>query len=236
VDAGDCSGGNVTRLGTGSGLNGSSAGGNNLSGSAFNSAAPWAIENFNASATPAVYADHDIFGAVVGSNVRAAFYDPNAAVIYSQIPQELAPPPAANLMCLSQVPAGATNLASFTNQGGYFSASAATVSFIDNPVFPYFTGNGSITRTYTVQDACGVSSTSQQKKTVTNTVPPVITGMPPNIVTNTGFGRGTCDQVVVWVPPTANNQETRSRWAPIRSLTSPRTPPATRQPILSRSL
>ena len=52
VDAGDCSGGDVTGLGTGSGLNGSSAGENNLSGYGFDNAAPWAVEDLNSSAQP----------------------------------------------------------------------------------------------------------------------------------------------------------------------------------------
>src|SRR5206468_3372669 len=57
LDAGDC-GTDVTGLGT-------SSGGNTLTGYGFDNAAPWAIQNLNAGATPAVLAQHDNFGAVV---------------------------------------------------------------------------------------------------------------------------------------------------------------------------
>src|SRR5205807_379216 len=59
VDAGDCLGSNVTGLGSGTGANGSSAGGNQLSGYGFDNAAPWAIENINANVQHSVLAQDD---------------------------------------------------------------------------------------------------------------------------------------------------------------------------------
>src|SRR6185436_270965 len=47
IDAGDCAGANVTGLGTGSGPNGSSVGGNTLTGFGFDDTPPWAIQNLN---------------------------------------------------------------------------------------------------------------------------------------------------------------------------------------------
>jgi autotransporter-associated beta strand protein len=164
VDAGNCGSGNVTGLGI-------STGGNNLSGYGFDNAAPWAILNGNAGSTPAVLASHDNFGAVAFDNIPAAFSDPNAAIVYSQTPAVLVPPTNVTVVCVSDVPAGATTLAGLAVQGGYYSANVATVSSMDNTVL---TGSGVITRTYTVTDGCGVASTANQTITVSDTVPPVV--------------------------------------------------------------
>ena len=174
VDAGNCTAVNTTGLGI-------SAGGNNLSGYGFDSSAPWAIINGNTGGTPVVLTDHDNFGAVVGNNIATAVM---GAVEYSQSPAVLSCPPPVTVVCEIGVPAPATDLTSFTSAGGYFSASAATVTSQDTP---HPIGSGVITRTYTVTDLCGVQSTCQQTITVSDTMNPVVT-CPGNITTNTDPG------------------------------------------------
>jgi hypothetical protein len=194
VDAGDCTGANVTGLG-------SSSGGNNLSGYSFNSVAPLAIENFNASDTPVVLAENDNFGALAGTNITTDFNNP-AAAVYSQNAEVLVAPTDVTVVCPSYVPLPATTLSGLIAQGGYFSASTATVSSLDSTVL---TNSGTIIRTYTVVDACGVPTLASQSIKVNDTVPPVFVGFPTNTVANTGPGRATCDQAVFWVPPTATD-------------------------------
>jgi hypothetical protein len=63
VDAGDCTGANVTGIGAGAGQNGSTAGLNDLTGYGFDDAPPWAIETLNSAGEPAVAATSNSFGA-----------------------------------------------------------------------------------------------------------------------------------------------------------------------------
>jgi hypothetical protein len=161
ADAGDCAGGNVTGLGTGSGPNGSSAGLNNLSGYGFDHAAPWAITNGNSAAQGNVLAGQNHFGAAAGHDIAALLYDHNenpslSTVVFSQNPEAVSGPPTANVLSLADVPPGATNLAQFFAQGGVYSASAGAVSFADA------VGGDSITRAYTLTDACGNVSLCDQ--------------------------------------------------------------------------
>jgi hypothetical protein len=151
---------------------GTSIGANNLSGYGFDNLAPWAIKNLNPASTPAVLAMHNGFDAVTGDSIAAAFQDPNSAIQYSQAQTLLSCPADVSLVCASEVPTGATDLAGFVAQGGYFSANAATVSFSDTP---HPAGSGTITRTYTVTDVCGASATGFQIIVVNDTIPPVVT-------------------------------------------------------------
>ena len=163
VDAGNC-GADVTGFGA-------STGGNNLSGYLTGSAK--AIINANAGGTPVVLADHDNFGATSPvDNLVAAF---SGVVEYSQSPAVLSCPGPVTVTCVSDVPAGANSLAGFIAQGGYYSAGAASVSFSDTP---HPAGNGTITRTYTVADACGLTNTCTQVIIVSNTNPPAIASLP----------------------------------------------------------
>ena len=63
---------------------------------------------------------------------------------------------------------------------------------------------GTYTNTWTVSDGCGniVEAVYTQVITITDNTAPVISGCPSNISLNTD-GRTTCDQIVIWVPPTA---------------------------------
>lgn len=172
VDAGNCTGSDVTGLGI-------SSGGNDLSGYGFDGAAPWAIENQNSDATP-VLAEHNNFGAVAGNNIRAALYDPALAAVYSQTPAVLACPGPVTYSCACEVPNGATDLPTFVALGGYFSAGSATVAWSDSP---HPVGSGSITRTYTVTDDCGVGYTCDQLITVND---PNILHQPADVVVPSG--------------------------------------------------
>ena len=163
VDAGNC-GADVTGFGA-------SAGGNNLSGYLAGSAK--AVINANPGGLPIVLADHDNFGATSpADNLLAAFSGP---VDYSQNPAVLSCPGPVTVTCVSDVPVGANSLANFIAQGGYYSAGTASVSFSDTP---HPAGNGAITRTYTIADACGLINTCTQVIIVSNTNPPAIASLP----------------------------------------------------------
>ncbi len=194
VDAGNCSGVDVTGLGI-------SSGGNNLSGYGFDDATPWAILNLNSGSTPAVLANHDNFGAAAGDNIPAAFYDPNAALVYSQSPEVFSAPTNVTVVCASDVPVGATDLAGLYALGGYYSAGTATVSYSDNTNITI--GSGVITRTYTVTDACSAQSIASQTITVSDTIPPVVTPL-PNLTLSADLG--TCSKSnVTWTVIASDN-------------------------------
>jgi hypothetical protein len=180
VDAGDCSGGNVTGLG-------SSAGGNNLAGSGFNRAAPWAIENLNTAGQPGVLAMNDNFGATSAStDITTAFSSaPGSTITYSQNPLLVTCPNAVNVECVGRVPAAATDLASFLAQtGAAVSANSVTVSASDNPpIAPQTT----TTRTYTISDGCQTPVTCSQTIVVHQVALPTIT-CPADVTVNADSG------------------------------------------------
>ena len=192
VDAGNC-GADVTGLGI-------STGGNNLSGYGFDAAAPWAILNQNPGGLPPVLANHDNFGAVAGDSIPAAF-SPGAAVVYSQTPAVLMAPTNLTLVCASTVPAGAMTLADLIAQGGYFSASAASVSSSDDT---NFTGSGVITRTYVVTDSCGIATTNAQTIIVSDTIAPTFAIVPSNMVLAADTGECSKSNVTWTVTATDN--------------------------------
>ena len=164
VDAGNC-GADVTGFGA-------STGGNNLSGYLTGSAK--AIINANAGGSPSLLAKRDNFGATSpADNLVAAF---SGVVEYSQSPAVLSCPGPVTVTCVGAVPTGANSLAGFIAQGGYYSAGAASVSFSDTPLPA---GNGTITRTYTVADACGLTNICTQVIIVSNTNPPAIASLRP---------------------------------------------------------
>jgi hypothetical protein len=175
VDAGDCAGGNMTGLGTGTGSNGSSAGFNDLSGYVFDGAAPFAVYN---AATAMVLAQENLFGAGPGDRLSDAV---KGAVTCSQASAQISPPPPLNVQCMGEVPAGATTLADFLAMGGAASANpAASVSYLDTLVRP-----GShiqlVTRTYSVTDLCGHSVSCDQVITVHDQTAPTLI-CPENLV------------------------------------------------------
>jgi autotransporter-associated beta strand protein len=175
VDAGNCTGANVTGLGI-------STGGNDLSG--YLTGAAKAIINANLSGLPLVLADHDNFGAASPADTIANAL--SGTVDYSQTPAVVAAPANQTVTCASGAPVGVKSLADFQTAHGYFSASAANVSFNDvyslsGAQYGYATnlGSGTITRTYTVTDSCGIANTCTQIITVANAVAPTLTVTPP---------------------------------------------------------
>jgi autotransporter-associated beta strand protein len=169
VDAGNCTGGEVA---TGLGI---STGGNDLSG--YLTGPAKAIINGNTGGLPVVLGEHNNYGATSASdNIPGAF---TGAVVYSQTPAVIAPPTNVTVVCVSDVPTGAADLAGFIAQGGYFSAGAAAVSFVDvTNLNGGNVGSGTITRTYTVADSCAVASLCIQTITVSDLIPPTIDALP----------------------------------------------------------
>lgn len=184
VDAGDCLGANVTGLGTGSGVNGSSSGLNKLTGYSFNNAAPWAIRNLNVSG-PAVLAYNNNFGATAGDDIRLALEQVSPVEFTQSGGLLLNCPAPVTVQCVTDVPAGAADLPQFFAQGGIASCSPGTVSFTDST---YPVGSGVITRTYTVTDPCGATTTCQQLITVADVLKPVVL-CPPDITQPTDAGQ-----------------------------------------------
>jgi len=151
VDAGNCSGLNLTGLG-------SSAGHNRFSGYLGGTAK--AIVNASASG-PAVSAQDNDFGAIAGQNISDALV---GLVEYSQAGALLVSCPVVMgaLSCLGDLPPAADSLLAFVAQGGSVSASAASVSAADQ-----VTTNGpgwlTVTRSYSVTDAfCGKTGQCDQ--------------------------------------------------------------------------
>jgi hypothetical protein len=178
VDAGDCSGSDATGLDTGTGLNGSSAGGNNLSGYGFDGVAPWAILNENTSPSAPIYAEQDLFGAGLADSLAAAFSDSVNGIHYSQNPLLASAPATVNVECVSEVPPAAATLASFLAQGGTVTANSVTVSSVDvPPIAPETT----TVRTYMLSDGC-VSTNCPQTIIVHEVTPPTIGACPANFV------------------------------------------------------
>jgi hypothetical protein len=136
----------------------------------------------------------DVHGNVSTCNATVTVIFAEAAVMIT-CPADLSVP------CLAGVPAAAATLAEFEAQGGAFSDSSATLSHIDTPLTPGPV-QGTITRTYTITDACGGSTSCIQTITVEDTISPVI-ACSPNIITNTSPGQ--CSQVVNFVSSATDN-------------------------------
>jgi hypothetical protein len=123
VDAGDCSGSNYTGLGTGSGVGGSSAGGNNLAGYGFDNASPWAVQNDNTSGQFDVLAQNNDFGATAVLNIAAVVHDSAddaglSTVHYSQSGgQAIGASVASNDYCNFNVPTSVIFTATYSGPG-----------------------------------------------------------------------------------------------------------------------
>ena len=162
IDAGDCTGGNVSGLGTGSNPNGSSAGFNILSNYGFDARPPWAITNSNS----IVRAYLNIFGAAPEDRISQSF---DGNVEFSEGGGlQLCAPPNVTVRFPRDIPTAPSSLAEFMMAGGNASTSSGTVVAADR-----FTTNNnrgySIQRTYEVTDICGESATCEQLVVVQET-------------------------------------------------------------------
>lgn len=174
VDAGDCTGGNITGLG-------SSSGGNNLSGYGFNGTR-WAIQN---QGTVSVRAYKNDFGAGIGHDIAGAVSGP---VQFSQTPLIVTSPADIRVQCVGEIPVVTQNYTTLRSLGGLASASQITsVSYTDSALNPPV-GNQTVTRTWTVVDICGQSGTGQQLIHVADTTAPTITA-PPAVTVDQDAGQ-----------------------------------------------
>ncbi|HWQ90255.1 MAG TPA: HYR domain-containing protein, partial [Clostridia bacterium] len=180
VDAGDCTGANITGLGTGSGLNGSSAGLNVLTSYGFDGISPYAVQNNGG----VVRAHQNSFGATPVNDISRLMF---GVVTYSQAGGLLASCPApVTVQCVGSIPAGAVTLAQFKALGGNVSCNPATISYVDSPAAPP-QGDTVVTRVYTLTDACGTSTSCAQTITVQDSTAPLITA-PAAVTLNTDAG------------------------------------------------
>jgi len=118
-------------------------------------------------------------------------------------------PPAANVQCLAEVPAAATNYAAFVAQGGLAGDAGCCGSDV-TITHQGDTNNGGagcpaspliITRTYRATDESGNWTECSQTITVIDSTAPVLSGCPDNIPVNADAGG--CTAVVTWTNPTA---------------------------------
>jgi hypothetical protein len=169
VDAGDCQGGNITGLGTGTGANGSSAGFNDLSGYGCDRAAPWAIRN---NSTVPVLADRNHFDIRPGEKIDDVL---SGAVLFSDsVSLSVIPPPTSQVLCISDMPPGATTVEDFRSQGGLITAGTATaVAFVDT-VITNWPGYYTLFRRYSISGGCSQTAICQQIMTALDTQPPVL--------------------------------------------------------------
>jgi hypothetical protein len=207
VDAGDCSGANITRLGSGNGVNGASAGLNDFSGYGFHQRAPWAITN---SGVVAVMADRNIFTAAPGDNIRDAVSGP---VTFSDSGNLVVSAPAAlAVQCLGEVPAAAITLEEFLAAGGVIAAgSVASISARDT-IVTNRPGRYTITRSYTLAGGCNQPVSCSQIITARDEQGPVlhcsdnlVRGVDPGCdyatVTFTNLAADSCGEILgSWEP------------------------------------
>ena len=113
IDAGDCSGANVTGLATGSGPGGASDGLNDFSGYGLSGCPPWAITN--SGAVP-VRADRNTFNSSAGEAFQDAIAGP-VSFSGSGI-SAVSAPLLVEVECLGEVPRAAVTLEEFISLGG----------------------------------------------------------------------------------------------------------------------
>jgi hypothetical protein len=106
-----------------------------------------------------------------------------------------------DVLCLSDLPAAATDLAEFEAQGGVVSDNCGVV-YVSHEGDSALV-NKQITRTYRVVDRCANEAFCDQVITFTDAEPPTFAGCPANIVVENDTGE--CNAMVTWTPPTAND-------------------------------
>ena len=149
VDAGDCSGENVSRLGTGSGPNGASAGLNDFSSYGCHNKAPWAITN---SSNIPVVADRNFFEIGPGEDIKAAF----CGLVRFSVAGSLSvrPPPLLQVECLNQVPPPARTLKEFIAAGGVVTDGTPNAISCQDAFFTNRPGDYVLNRSYTLSGGC----------------------------------------------------------------------------------
>ena len=157
VDAGDCTGENVTGLRTGGGLNGASAGLNDLSGYGLNKSPPWAITN---SGSFPARADRNIFNSLSGETLRDAVVGPVAFSDSGML--AITAPPGIEVECIGQVPLAAKTMQEFRAAGGTVTADLAASLSSQDRVATNRPGQYTVTRTYTLSGGCNQSVSCNQ--------------------------------------------------------------------------
>ena len=149
VDAGDCHSANLTGLGSSAGLN-------NLSGYGFDGFAPWAIQNLGG---VTVLAQNNTYGATANDTLAGAVF---GAVSFSQAGgTPLICPPALVVQTLNLVPAPAATVAAFQASDGLVADTSGTLSSSDT-IVTNSVGHYLVTRTYSLTDICGQTTSCQQ--------------------------------------------------------------------------
>lgn len=208
VDAGDCSGANVSGLGTGSGPGGSSAGGNDFSGYRSAPGSGWAITN---SGPGPVWADRNLFRPGPGLALSDVIAGPvNFFVSGGSV---VAPPPL-EVECFGQVPPPAQTLEQFRNAGGQATDFSALVSACDT-VLTNRPGLYTITRRYTISGGCGPEASCTQMITARDNQAPTL-HCSANIVQAADDG---CDYATVTFTNLAADAcgELLGSWKPVSS-------------------
>jgi hypothetical protein len=206
VDAGDCSGLNLTGL-SGNGINGASAGLNDFSGYGFDKLEPWVIKN--AGPIP-VLADRNVFNAGPSEKLEdgvsglVRFSDSGLVTIS-------APPPIA-IQCLSEVPPPAKTVQEFIAVGGVLSGGTATSISSHDVVVTNRAGHYSITRSYRIGGGCTEGASCEQMITARDNQSPtlrcsenIVQGVDPGCdyatVTFTNLAADSCGELLgTWVP------------------------------------
>jgi hypothetical protein len=101
-------------------------------------------------------------------------------LVHDTTPPDITCPPGFSVQCVADVPPCPADLAAFLAVGGTASDNCdADLSYAcsDGPLVGGICG-GTITRTHTVTDDCGNSSSCTQTITVRDTMPPVLSGCP----------------------------------------------------------
>ena len=207
VDAGDCSGANITGLGSGSGLHGASAGLNDLSGYGISTSAPWAITN---SGSLPVMADRNTFNSTAGEILEDAIAGPVS--FSSSGILALAPPPPLEVECIGHVPLAASTVEEFVSSGGAITAVSDVTMASRDLVVTNNPGQYTVTRRYTFSGGCGAALSCSQTITARDNQAPtlhcsdnIVRAVDPGcdyaIVTFTNLAADSCGELLgPWVP------------------------------------
>ena len=207
MDAGDCSGGNVSGLGTGSCLNGASAGLNDLSGYGVNRSPPWAITN---SGNVPVMADRNVFNWPAAESLRDAIAGPVSFSSSGLL--AISPPPTIEVECIGQIPLAAKTQEEFLAAGGVVTADSETSLSSCDAIVTNRPGQYTVTRTYTVVGGCSQAVSCHQTLTARDNQSPTLQcsgdivqatdkGCDYATVTFTNLAADSCGELLgSWVP------------------------------------